>query len=173
VAGVIEKLKGGDRRSIGRSNEVAREVLENPALFPELFSGMLHEDPVVRMRSADAAEKVTETQPELIQPYKVQLLRGISKFSEKEVRWHVAQMLPRLKLTRSERDEAVEVLLGYLKDKSSIVKTFSMQALADLAARDTRLLAEVLPLVERLTRFGSPAMASRGSRLLKELRRLP
>jgi hypothetical protein len=168
--GILEELKGGDRRSIGRADEVAREVLANVALFPEVFSGMLGEDPVIRMRSADVAEKVSRERPELLNDYKGQLLRVVAHCPDKEVRWHVAQMLPRLKLTRRERDSAVELLFGYLKDQSSIVKTFSMQALADLAARDTALMTEVLPLIERLTRSGSPAMASRGRRLLKKLR---
>jgi hypothetical protein len=170
--GILERLKGGDRRSIGRSDEMVQEVLANLALFPAVFFGMLHDDPLVRMRSADVAEKVTANRPELLRPYKAQLLRVISNFPEKEVRWHVAQMIPRLRLTRSERDEAVGLLLGYLKDESRIVKTCSMQALADLAARDAALLFEVLPLIERLTRSGSPAMKSRGRRLLKKLRQL-
>ncbi len=168
---VLKKLAGGDRRSIGRSNQVAREVLANEALFPELFLGMLQDDPVVRMRSGDSAEKITAKRPELLQPYKSQLLRLVSKHEDKEVRWHVAQMLPRLKLTRRERDDAVQILLGYLGDESSIVKTSSMQALADFADRDGELLAEILPLIERLTRSGTPAMASRGRKLLKRLRR--
>ena len=169
---ILEKLKGGDRRSIGRADEVVRDVLANPSLFPAVFSGMLHEDPLIRMRSADAAEKVTARDPDLLRPYKTQLLEVVSAYRDKEMRWHVAQMIPRLKLTRSERDAAVKLLLGYLEDQSSIVKTFSMQALADLAIQDRRLLDEVVPLIERLTRDGTPAMTSRGRMLLKRLRRL-
>src|SRR5260370_27140346 len=59
--------------------------------------------------------------------------------------------------------------MGYLEDKSSMVKTFSMQALADLAAQDEQLLEQVAPLIERLTRTGTPAMKSRGRKLLKQL----
>ena len=65
----------------------------------------------------------------------------------------------------------MQILLGYLEDPSSIVRTFSMQALADLASRDERLLAQVMPLIERLTRTGTPAMRSRGRKLLRQLQR--
>jgi hypothetical protein len=37
-----KKLEGGDRRSIGRSNEVAAEALAEPSLFAEILSGMLY-----------------------------------------------------------------------------------------------------------------------------------
>lgn len=167
---VLAKLKGGDRRSIGRSEAVVKQVLTDRALFPAIVSGMLDEDPVVRMRASDVAEKVTRQAPELLQPYKRQILRLVSACPEKEVRWHIAQILPRLKLTPSERKMAYHLLLGYLKDDSRIVRTFSMQALADLAMEDRALLPEVLPLIERLTRSGTPAMISRGRMLLKKLR---
>jgi hypothetical protein len=94
------------------------------------------------------------------------LLREIAQIEQQEVRWHVAQMLPRLELSAKERAEAVEMLVGYLEDASKIVKTESMQALADLAAGDVRLQEKVIPLLEELTHTGSPAVRSRGRKLL-------
>jgi len=47
-----------------------------------------------------------------------------------------------------------------------------MQALADLAMRDELLLARVVPLIDRLTQTGTPAMRARGRKLLKQLGRL-
>ncbi len=168
---ILAKLKGGDRRSIGKSEEVVKVVSKNPALFEDLFSGLLADDPVVRMRAADAAEKITRARPELLQPWKKMLLSTASAFKEKELRWHVAQLIPRLKLTRSERDLAVQILMDFLEDGSSIVKTSSMQGLVELAAGDEQLLTEMTPLIERLTRTGTAAMRSRGRKLLKQLPR--
>ncbi|MCS5422239.1 MULTISPECIES: hypothetical protein [Psychrilyobacter] len=48
---ILKKLKGGDLRSIGRSNEVVQEILDKPSLFKEVFEGMLSSDPIIRMRS--------------------------------------------------------------------------------------------------------------------------
>jgi hypothetical protein len=44
-----------------------------------------------------------------------------------------------------------------------------MQALADLAEEDPSLRTQVILMLEELTETGSPAMKSRGRKLLKEL----
>jgi len=169
--GIADRLKGGDRRSIGNSDEIAAEVANTPAIFPDLFECLFNTDPVIRMRAADAVEKVTRDNPHLLQPWKRHLLETISASEDKEIRWHVAQMLPRLNLSHRERETAVQILMGYLSDESSIVKTLSMQGLADLAAHDEQLRAQITPLIERLTKTDTAAMRSRGRKLLKQLAR--
>lgn len=167
--GILKKLAGGDRRSIGRVDEVVAEVLNDPSLFEVVFNGILSDDPITRMRSADAVEKITAKHPEYLQPYKEKLIYQVAEVDQQEVRWHVAQMFPRLELSKEEQAVVVEILLDYLDDKSKIVKTFSMQALADFAQRDASLRRKVIQLLEELTRTGSPAMKSRGRKLLEKL----
>lgn len=168
---ILDKLRGGDRRQIGRSEEVARDIANEPKLFSRVFNGMMHDDPLVRMRAADAVEKVTREHPQLLEPFKRKLLMQVSALEQQEVRWHVAQMLPRLRLTAKERDVAVTILFEYLNDRSSIVKTFSMHALADFAEQSPRLRKQMVPLLEGLTLTGTPAMQSRGRKLLAKLRK--
>lgn len=167
---LLQKLTGTDRRSIGKSNAVVAEVLSAPQLFGILFNGMLSDDPVLRMRCADAVEKVSAIHPEYLQPYKKQLLQQVAKIEQQEVRWHVAPLFSRMALTAKERRVAVEILAEYLKDKSKIVKTFSMQALADIAAQDEKLRRPLIKQLEKLTRTGSPAMQARGKKLLAKLK---
>ncbi|MBM4429145.1 MAG: hypothetical protein FJ026_02205 [Chloroflexi bacterium] len=168
---VLARLQGGDRRSIGRADEVVQDVLREPNLFGEVFRGMWADSPLLRMRCTDVVEKVTAIHPELLQAYKQPLLKRVARVDQQEVRWHVAQMLPRLQLSREERALAVGILLGYLHDESRIVKTFAMQALADLAEKDPTLRPQVIGWLEQLTVTGSPAMASRGRKLLARLQR--
>lgn len=170
---LVEKLHGTDRRSTGRADEVAADVLAEPNLFGALVDAMTGSDAVVRMRAADAAEKVTRSRPDLLTAHKARLLGEAAAAPQQEVRWHIAQMLPRLELTHNERDRAVQLLLGYLDDESRIERTFAMQALADLAAEDEALRARVTPILERLAAIGSPAMRSRGRKLVDRLRRAP
>lgn len=59
MGSILNKLKGEDRRSIGRVKEVVDDVLANPDLFESVFNGMLSDDPVLRMRSADAVFHVS------------------------------------------------------------------------------------------------------------------
>jgi hypothetical protein len=76
-------------------------------------------------------------------------------------------MLSRLDLSPSERQVVVETLLSYLEDRSSIVKTLALQALADIAAGDATYRSQILELLEKLVESGTPAMQSRVRRLLK------
>lgn len=163
---LLEKLRGGDRRSIGRANEVARQVLRTPALLGELFRGMRSSDPTVRMRAADAAEKVTAERPGLLQRYKKRLLHDIASIDQQEVRRHVAQMIPRLDLTPTERAMAVKILFGYLAFKSKIVRSFALQALVSLSANDPDLRRKVLAMVRDV----APGLQGRGRALLAQIR---
>ena len=51
---LLEKLRQGERRCIGRAGEVARAVLRQPQRVPELAAGLWHPDVLVRMRASDA-----------------------------------------------------------------------------------------------------------------------
>ena len=156
---IVRRLQGGDLRSKGRSEEVAAEVLENPRLLQPLLRGMLDEDPVVRMRSADAVAKICAIRPEELQPYKELLINEIAKIGQQEVRWHVAEIFWYLTLDPEERRTVMEILTGYLTDKSRIVKTCAMQALAKIAEQDPELRVIIVPMIRELTASGSPATA--------------
>ena len=166
---ILEKLRGGDRRSIGKSEQVVAQILKQPALFADLIDGMLDADELVRMRAADAVEKITVTHSDWLQPHKRKILREIARVEQQEVRWHVAQILPRIKLTAREKENAFAILNQYLTDKSGIVRTFAMQALADFALQDEHLRETVTEQIKALTRTGTPAMQSRGRKLLAQL----
>ena len=138
---VITYLKGGDRRSIGSSNQVAALAAKRPKILPS----------------------------SLLAPYKTELLGLLTEAVQPELRWHLAQIIPRLELRREERLRAAAALHDYLADRNSIVRTFAMQALADLAEQDASLRAEVLELIRQLTKSGTAAMRARGRKLLERL----
>ena len=163
-------LKGKDRRSIGRSNEVAALVLRQPRRFQELVKCLWSDDPVLRMRGADAAEKVSAQKPRLLDPFKAELLGLLSEVEQKELRWHLALMIPRLALTGRERVRASEEFKRYLEDSSSIVKTFALQGLAEVAGDDPGLRSQARDLLEQAARSGTPAMRARARKLLRGFR---
>lgn len=167
--GILRKLEGGDRRSIGRANEVVAEVLADRTLFSGLCAGLVADDPVVRARAADAVEKISAVHPEYLRPYRRQLVGELARCQQKEVRWHVAQMLPRLRWSGRELQHVCDILQSYLRDPSSIVKTFAMQALADLARQTPVLRPAILRQLQNLTVNGTPAMRARGRKLLTQL----
>ena len=168
----FRKLIGGDLRSIGRAEEVAQDILQDPKLFGEVFEGLLDDDPRVRMRSADALEKISSRHPEYLQPFKNRLINEISKIEQQEVRWHVAQMFSYLEVNRTERDEIVRILLSYLDtDKSKIVKVCSMQTLTDFADKDEAIRFPVIGKLREIVEIGSPAMVNRAKKLLARLKK--
>ena len=169
---IIEKLQGGDLRSKGRSDEVVKEVFDNPRLFGLVIDGMIYKDPVVRMRASDAAEKITRERPGYLASHKSRLINMISRIDQKEVRSHVALILPRLQLTEIEREKVFQILLSYLEDESKFVKTSAMQGLADIAEQDRTYLSRVIGLVEDMVETGSPAIKSRGKKIRAHLREL-
>ena len=167
---LLQSLSGGDRRSIGHVGRAVQAVLAHPQSLAVLFEGVESPDPVLRMRCADAIEKVTARQPHLLTPFKDVLLNRLAAVEQPDVRWHVAPLLARLPLTAAEEDAVVGLLLGYTQDRSSIVKTLAMQALADMALRSRRFLPEVARHIAELSVTGTPAMQARGRKLQKILR---
>jgi hypothetical protein len=144
-------------------------VSKDADLFPELIAGLWSADPLVRMRAADAAEKVTRKNREILLPYKKELLGLMAEARQQELRWHLAVMVPRLLLSPKERHLATSWLTRYLEDRSSIVKTFALQGLADLAQDDPGIRPGVIETLREATRSGTPAMKARSRTLLSRL----
>ncbi|HXZ28330.1 MAG TPA: hypothetical protein VEG08_10075 [Terriglobales bacterium] len=166
---ILRLLGGGDRRSLGRCEEVAAMVARQPRLLSALMAGLWSEDLVVRMRAADAIEKVTRAAPGLLRRYKRELLGLLAEAEQAEVRWHLAAMVPRLPLSPAECRHAASLLQLYLDDRSSIVKTFALQGLSDLAQQEPSLRGSVLELLRQSVRNGTPAMKARSRKLLARL----
>lgn len=168
---ILTLLAGGDRRTIGQSDQVAAMVSHDQRLFPKLIAGLWSADELVRMRAADATEKVTRQHSALLHPYKKELLGLMAETQQQELRWHLAVMVPRLTLNTKEREAAIFSLNSYLRDHSSIVKTFALQGLADLANDEPYLRPRVIEILREATRNGTPAMKARSRKLLVQLER--
>jgi hypothetical protein len=173
VSSIRDLLAGGDLRSIGRVPEVLRIVGVRPERIRELVECLTCGDSVVRARAADALEKLTAGRPALLKPFKGFLLCVAARSGQQEVRWHLAQMLPRLPLTRPEIVEVFSLLRSYLGDRSVIVRVCALQAMAELARIDPSLRGLVRKRVEESCRTGTPAMRARGRKLLSLLKEEP
>jgi len=78
-------------------------------------------------------------------------------------------MIPRLQLTEAEAQRVAAQLTAYLEDRSSIVKTFALQGLWDLAQQHASVRPLVLELLQSAARSGTPAMRARARKLLGPL----
>jgi len=162
-------LLQGSPLAIGRAREVAALVLAHPRQAPALVECLWDEDPGVANRAADALEHASRDRPSILEPWSASLLGLLGEAAESRLRWNLVQIVPRLALKAQEARRAIALLEASLEDRSSIVKTSAMQALADLARRDRALLPEVLDLLRIHARSGTPAMRARGRMLLKIL----
>jgi len=165
---LLNKLTGGDRRQIGRSEQVATDVKLNPELFPILFSGLTCSDSLVRMRSADAAEKVTRQNTGLLKPHKSALLRILETSAEQEVCWHVAAMVPRLRLTVEERKRVFVVLKSYLTAGSRIQRVMALQGLVDLTDQGNEIRRQVVYLVKQALDSDAPSVRARARKYMRK-----
>lgn len=161
----LVRLAGGDRRSLGCTAAIVSEVLRDEPAFTHLIAGMTDPDPVIAMRAADAAEKVSRHQPGWLTPHKDILIALILTCRQKELQWHLAMMMPRLPLQEPDRDIAETMLLRWLGSDSRIVQVEALTALAAIAAATPATQARLNRLLEGLADAPSPALRARVRRL--------
>ncbi len=170
-SGLEISLSGSDRRSIGDSNKVANAV-RTQQQFDELFKLLFHKDRLIVMRAADATEKVTRKHPEYLDPHRAVVLDLAFGEIEKELQWHVAQLLPRLKLKGRQYKRVVELLKRWSMQPggSRIVRVNSLQGLFDMITlkSDGRRVLE--PVLKKLEKEGIPSLSARCRILRKSLR---
>ena len=146
-------LSGRDLRSLGHNNKVI-ELVTDQKSFDELFALIFHPERSVVMRAADAVEKITLKNPNYLRPHKIRLLQMLRTADHKELKWHVAQLIPRIALNKKEATEVVQILTQWARNKneSKIVRVNSLQGLFDVAQEHpdwTEGISETIALMQR------------------------
>lgn len=168
---LINKLRGGDLRSIGRVTEVVALVKDDPTAFDALFAAMFSPEPLVQLRAADAVEKISRMHPHLLQPHKAVLLGELPPGLRQEVYWHIPLLLPRLSLTDDERERAWDQIVDILHSgsRSRILVVNCLQGLTDLSLQMGWRREEAAAAVREQMENDSPAVQARGRKLLARL----
>lgn len=162
-------LLSGAPRSIGGADAVVARVVEEPVMLKALLECLCSDDRTLVARAANAAEKLSRQMAPRFQRYKALLLGMLSEAAQPELRWQLAAMLPRLRLSIPETEHCAAVFRAWLEDRSSLVRTFAMHGLADLLRQNPAPRREVIELLRVYARTGTAAMRARGRILLKEL----
>jgi hypothetical protein len=155
-------LLGKDRRSIGRSNDVAHEVTDQES-FDELFNLLLHHERLLVMRAADAIEKITLLNKRFLAPHKTQLLSLLKSAIHKELKWHMALLVSRLEFHPDELREVWGVLSYWAlnPNESKIVRVNSLQGLFDLCSRYEELKESFGHTLQSLEHEPIPSLQAR------------
>lgn len=169
---ILEKLSVGDLHSLGRSGEVARDVLAQPDLIDALFDGLASDDLGMSRRASNSLDKVSRERPDLLRPYKKELLTRVARLEHWMVRSRFCQILPRLdNLTPRERRRALAHVETFLSSPSSVVKATALDCLVQLSRAEgfAPEAAHVTELVDTCALRGdTPALRAR-ARLMQKL----
>lgn len=161
------RLANGDHRTTGDAPSVADAVIAAPALLPELVACLFLPSPGIRMRAADALERVSRVRPRDLDAYTDRLLTEVAAIDQAEVRWHVAQVLPRLALDDIQRWRAAALMAQWFGHaESRIVRTSALQAMVDLAENDAGLRELAAEMMRAALHSGVPSLAARARRIL-------
>ena len=162
-----DQLGGGDRQSKGTADAIAAEALDDPPLVAALVAALDDPDELVRLRAADALEKASAARPEIIAPHASTLLGRPADLAQHDVRWHIAQMIPRLPLDEPQLARAVAVLRTTLVSESRVARTMALDALVRLADREWSLRPAARRAISAVRSRGSPAEQARARILSK------
>lgn len=153
--------------SKGYVDEAIEIVRKNPRRMESLIECLWDEEPGVANRAADAVEQLTRESATTIQPWKSELVSLLAEAKANKLRWNLALIVTRLKLTLGEA-RAVEQVLAedYLADRSSIVKTLALQGLYNLSRQHPALEPQAIEMLQIHGRGGTAAMRARSKNLL-------
>jgi HEAT repeat protein len=162
-------LSGGDLRSDGASNEVARTIIENPELLPDLVACLDAGDAVVRGRAADALEKVGRILPDAVVPHLDRLVTALSEDGVPMVRWHLAMTLGHLVMYADQADLIETALLERLKDESIFVVSWAIASLCILAFKYPARLPGITSAIVPFEKSSSAALRTRARKAMAAL----
>jgi TPR repeat protein len=168
----VALLEGGHANSLGRVNEVIDTVLHDPTRLEELYTCMFAEDAWVRMRAADAFEKICRQHPEWIEPYVDRMQDELSGDEQQaSIQWHLAQMYQEVLLSDVQKQRAVAWLAKILasSDIDWIVAANAMEALAYFVGTGDYPKQKLLTLLDIQLGHKSSAVVKRATKLIAEL----
>lgn len=159
-------LSGGDLRSSGRVNDII-PLITTQDDFDRLFQLLHHYDRLVVMRAADAIEKITANNPDFLSNHGADILSLCRVAVNKELKWHLAQLLSRLNLNHDQMIEACSILHDWIANKknSRIVRVNALQSLFEMADNKKGLL----PFLSELEAEGVPSITARAKHLQKKV----
>jgi hypothetical protein len=155
-------LLGKDLRKLRSSREVI-EAVQDQESFDDLFALVFHHERPLVMRAADTVEKITRKHPEYLYPHKTQLLSVLKSAEYKELKWHIAQLIPRIHLTREELNEVWHTLTYWSRNpnESKIVRVNSLQGLFDLSQKSPDLKDDFEKTLHSLEHEHIPSIQAR------------
>lgn len=163
--------EGGHANSLGRVPDVIAAVLDNPVKIEELYQCLFDDDAWVRMRAADALEKICREHPDWLEPYIDRLATDFGNNTQPSIQWHVAQIYRQTPLTQAQKATAVQWLQTILssKDIDWIVAANAMVTLVQFTKDGSFATDQMVRLLKVQQHHKSNAVVRRANKLLDSL----
>lgn len=166
---ILVWLSGGDLRSDGLADEVSAAVLQNPALFDDLYAGLSESNDVIRGRTADALEKVSRQRPDLIATHILELVDLSSSDQVPMVKMHLAMIFGHLALYEELIDILQSALLDLLEAESVFAKSWAIVSLCIIGRIFPQKSDRIVNRISQLQADSSIAIRSRTGKALNIL----
>ncbi|MBL8159268.1 hypothetical protein JNJ66_02320 [Candidatus Saccharibacteria bacterium] len=163
--------EGGRSNSLGRVDEVVAVVLHDASRLEELYQCLFASDAWMRMRAADALEKICRVQPGWLEPYVDRIHEDLAASTQPSIQWHIAQIYGQVALTTEQRKAAISWLTARLSTTvvDWIVAANAMDTMATFVRAGWLPAADFMALVRVQLRHHSKSVVKRAERHSKEM----
>lgn len=162
---------GGHANSLGEVPQVIEIVLHDQHRLEELYNCLFNEDAWVRMRAADALEKICRVHPDWLLPYIDRLAKDFGTSTQPSIQWHMAQIYKQVPLTPAQKQTAIQWLTQRIstKDADWIVAANAMDTLAQFTKDGSFSTEQLVPLLKIQLQHKSSAVVRRATKILATL----
>jgi len=165
-------LSGGDLRSTGKGDAVISKI-KNQQDFDNLFKFLFHHNRIVVMHAADTIEKITIKDPQYLPKHKTELIELFYMAKNKELKWHLAVLVPRLNLNKIEFGKIWDAMTNWAIDKtnSRLVRVGAVQGLFEMVKQQSGLIKDFTLTMFELEKENIPSINARIRNIRKQLNR--
>jgi hypothetical protein len=142
---------------------------EGDAVCAELVDLLRDGDKAVVERAARTLKKIAERDGAALFAWRKKLLQEAFRAGDVRVQWNLTIVLGKLPLKGRDRALAIDLMFERLRDESGLNRTFALQALMDLSAKDEGLRSRLVPILREFLEQGTAAMKARARRLFKSM----
>lgn len=146
-------LSGGHPNSLGRTVDVAEQVLADVNQLTELFDCYTSTDVTVRLRTSNALKRIARSRPECLVPYIDRLINHVAKLDQASAQWTLATLFLLLEswMTNEQKAQTTAIMkLNLTQSSDWIVLNTTMETLTEWAQTDPQLKFWLLPHLTRL-----------------------
>ncbi|MBN1820448.1 MAG: hypothetical protein JXR31_16760 [Prolixibacteraceae bacterium] len=150
-----------------------QEIGNHPEHYDFLMDLALNSKEKNSWRAAWMVDKIHENHPELILPYKEQIIQKLKTNTDLSKKRHFLKQLSLIEIPEKHYGFLVDYCLNALSSaEPPAVRVHAMQILFNISEKEKDLKPELIHVIEQEIEYRSTAgIISRGTRLLKKLRK--